>query len=181
MSTTFLESMLEQVSHSGAAALSTRPFEAPTTTAGTAAAAVGSRHQDHTVFGSSSNLPAEDDPKAACRTMSDSVMNYPSLASASHPHHHNTSTASTMAAAAAAQFYQQQAAAVLEQPNPSQQPLASAAAAAAAAVAAADTPRYPWMSITGKRISHPERLLLWAFSSSPPTIFLYQVSECVEA
>ena len=67
-------------------------------------------------------------------------------------------SAATMAAAAAAHFYQQQqhlhAVAAAMDHNPSghhHQPLAAAAAVAAAAVGSVDTPRYPWMSITGER------------------------------
>ena len=64
-------------------------------------------------------------------------------------------SASSMAAAAAAQFYQQQAAAAAAALDPT----AAAASAASAlghhqplasAASALDTPRYPWMSITGK-------------------------------
>ena len=79
-------------------------------------------------------------------------------------------SAATMAAAAAAHFYQQQqhlhaaaAAAAAMDHNPTghhHQPLAAAAAVAAAAVGSVDTPRYPWMSITG------ESLL---FFGSPPS------------
>jgi hypothetical protein len=68
--------------------------------------------------------------------------------------------AATMAAAAAAHFYQQQqqlhaaaAAAAVMDHNPAghhHQPLAAAAAVAAAAVGSVDSPRYPWMSITGE-------------------------------
>ena len=71
------------------------------------------------------------------------------------------SPAATMAAAAAAHFYQQQqqlhaaaAAAAAMDHNPGghhHPPLAAAAAVAAAAVGSVDTPRYPWMSITGER------------------------------
>jgi len=63
------------------------------------------------------------------------------------------------AAAAAAHFYQQQhqlhaaaaAAAAMDHGTASahHQPLAAAAAVAAAAVGSVDSPRYPWMSITG--------------------------------
>ena len=71
-------------------------------------------------------------------------------------------SAATMAAAAAAHFYQQQqhlhaaaAAAAAMDHNPTghhHQPLAAAAAVAAAAVGSVDTPRYPWMSITGESL-----------------------------
>ena len=83
-----------------------------------------------------------------------SVMNY-ALTSASVAPASATST-STNSMAAAAAFYQQQAAAsaALASLDPAvshhHQPLASAAAASAAALANVDTPRYPWMSITGK-------------------------------
>ena len=88
-----------------------------------------------------------------------SVMNYAltsaSAAAASTPAS-ATSTSNTSSMAAAAAFYQQQAAAsaALASLDPASshhhQPLASAAAASAAALANVDTPRYPWMSITGK-------------------------------
>ena len=78
------------------------------------------------------------------------------------------SPAATMAAAAAAHFYQQQqqlhaaaAAAAAMDHNPTghhHQPLAAAAAVAAAAVGSVDTPRYPWMSITGESFFFSIRL-----------------------
>ena len=100
-------------------------------------------------------------------SMTDSVMNYASSLTpgASGPSVSTSSTTSSMAAAAA--FYQQQAAAsaALATLDPSsqhhQQPLASVAASAAA-LANVDTPRYPWMSITGKCSFHTllSRMLL---------------------
>merc|ERR1712020_390476 len=98
-------------------------------------------------------------------SMTDSVMNYASsLTPASGP---SVSTSTTSSMAAAAAFYQQQAAAsaALATLDPSsqhhQQPLASVAASAAA-LANVDTPRYPWMSITGKCSFHTllSRMLL---------------------
>lgn len=70
-------------------------------------------------------------------------------------------TSSMAAAAAAAHFYQQHqqaaaAAAANFDSNPGNQPqiaVAAAAAAAAAAAQAESSPRYPWMSITGKNIN----------------------------
>jgi hypothetical protein len=63
------------------------------------------------------------------------------------------------AAAAAAHFYHQQqqaAAAAAAAFEPSVAAAAVAAAAAASAAASADaTPRYPWMSITGKPLPTP--------------------------
>lgn len=97
-----------------------------------------------------------------------SVMNY-ALTSAAGATSTSSSTSSMVAAAA---FYQQQAAAsaALASLDPASatshhhQPLASAAAASAAALANVDTPRYPWMSITGNptrgqlfHASQPER------------------------
>ena len=97
-------------------------------------------------------------------SMTDSVMNYASsLTPASGPSVSTSSTTSSMAAAAA--FYQQQAAAsaalaTLDPTQHHQQPLASVAASAAA-LANVDTPRYPWMSITGKCSFHTlSRMLL---------------------
>ena len=97
-------------------------------------------------------------------SMTDSVMNYASsLNPASGPSVSTSSTTSSMAAAAA--FYQQQAAAsaalaTLDPTQHHQQPLASVAASAAA-LANVDTPRYPWMSITGKCSFHTlSRMLL---------------------
>lgn len=79
------------------------------------------------------------------------------------------SAASMAAAAAAAHFYQQQqqlhaaaaAAAAMDHGNASahHQPLAAAAAVAAAAVGSVDSPRYPWMSITGMNFV-PSQLVL---------------------
>lgn len=93
-----------------------------------------------------------------------SLMNYAltsSSASANPGSTSNTNTNSSMAAAAA--FYQQQAAAsaALASLDPTSshhhQPLATAAAASA--LANVDTPRYPWMSITGKTRSSFHTLL----------------------
>lgn len=87
--------------------------------------------------------------------MTDStVMNYASpMSLTSVSAATSTSTANSSSMAAAAAFYQQQAAAsaaALASLDPTSshhhhQPLASAAA-----LANVDTPRYPWMSITGK-------------------------------
>ena len=82
-----------------------------------------------------------------------SVMNYALTSSSASAGSSNTTNTNSMAAAAA--FYQQQAAAsaALASLDPTSshhhQPLATAAAASA--LANVDTPRYPWMSITGKR------------------------------
>ena len=67
----------------------------------------------------------------------------------------SNSSSSSMAAAAAAHFYQQQAAAAAAfEPSAVAAAAAAAAAAASASATAADTtPRYPWMSITGKHLS----------------------------
>ena len=106
-----------------------------------------------------------------------SLMNYAltSTASAAPGSTSNTNTNSSMAAAAA--FYQQQAAAsaALASLDPTSshhhQPLATAAAASA--LANVDTPRYPWMSITGKSSSFHTLLLrplqpLEAAEAPPP-------------
>ena len=85
-----------------------------------------------------------------------SVMNYALTSASAGSNSNNTSSSSTTnSMAAAAAFYQQQAAAsaALASLDPTSshhhQPLATAAAASA--LANVDTPRYPWMSITGKR------------------------------
>ena len=108
-------------------------------------------------------------------TMTDtSVMNYagltsavssPSAVAAGSPA--SAATSNSMAAAAA--FYQQQAAASAALASLDtaaghhHHPLASAAAASTAALASVDTPRYPWMSITGKTERGLSRTLLSHF------------------
>ena len=104
-----------------------------------------------------------------------SVMNYALTSSSASAGSSNTTNTNSMAAAAA--FYQQQAAAsaALASLDPTSshhhQPLATAAAASA--LANVDTPRYPWMSITGKRSSFHTLLLrplqpLEAAEAPPP-------------
>lgn len=86
-----------------------------------------------------------------------SLMNYALTSSSASANPGSTSNTNTNSMAAAAAFYQQQAAAsaALASLDPTSshhhQPLATAAAASA--LANVDTPRYPWMSITGKASS----------------------------
>ena len=117
-----------------------------------------------------------------------SVMNYALTSSSASAGSSNTTNTNSMAAAAA--FYQQQAAAsaALASLDPTSshhhQPLATAAAASA--LANVDTPRYPWMSITGKRGSFHtlstlreslKRLLLPTHSQHHSFLFLISYSE----